>query len=135
VRRRRRTRPSRRKQLAPYWPDALVLLSLLLTLLFVLLRLTTARSAGWQASLEYLGLLFLALTCTGGVLRLRHHARQRRRWWASEGCPRCGEMHLKRTPRHRSDHLFGAVGIPVRRYLCRSCSWRGRRIDEQHVFF
>jgi Zn ribbon nucleic-acid-binding protein len=135
VRHRRRHRPSRKKLLAPYWPDALVLLSFLLTLLLLLLRLTTTGSSGWQASLDYLVLLFFALTCTGFALRLRHHARQRRRWWAGEGCPRCSEMHLKRTPRHRSDHLFGAVGIPVRRYLCGSCGWRGRRVDEQRVFF
>lgn len=48
-------------------------------------------------------------------------------------CPVCGSDDLRRIHRRWYHHLPGALGIPVRRYVCGNCQWRGARIDRQRL--
>ena len=45
------------------------------------------------------------------------------------GCPNCQQHNLQRISRESKDYLLETIGIPVRRYKCRSCGWEGRRIQ------
>ena len=54
--------------------------------------------------------------------------------WESGGCPRCGNLDIKRLRRKRSHHLAGRLtSIPFRRYICSECLWRGTRVDEARL--
>ena len=66
-------------------------------------------------------LLFLSLMRVR-VLR-KHHL------WLVSGCPHCHERDLIRIRRLPNDRLLSTLGLPVRRYACRSCTWQGRLLD------
>lgn len=51
----------------------------------------------------------------------------------SAHCPRCTSVELKRIHRHWFEHLPALLGIPVRRYWCKKCGWRGLRINASKV--
>lgn len=76
------------------------------------------------------GILVLAVLI--GAIRVRWRINNHQPWWARR-CPKCNSTHLSRIHRHTSDRLLNAGGIPVRRYTCRDCKWRGPRIDESQV--
>lgn len=48
--------------------------------------------------------------------------------WAEAGCPQCHEYELVRIRRERNDRAISALGLPLRRYACRNCTWQGRRV-------
>jgi hypothetical protein len=50
------------------------------------------------------------------------------RLWSGFGCPNCQERELVRVSRKKRDRLYALVEIPVYRYACRNCTWRGKRI-------
>lgn len=52
--------------------------------------------------------------------------------WVDAGCPQCQERELIRVSRERSDRFYNLLGIPVFRYACRNCTWRGLRIGRRH---
>lgn len=52
--------------------------------------------------------------------------------WVDAGCPQCQERELIRVTRERSDRFYNLLGIPVYRYACRNCTWRGLRIGRRH---
>jgi predicted RNA-binding Zn-ribbon protein involved in translation (DUF1610 family) len=45
-------------------------------------------------------------------------------------CPNCGEHEFIRVRRRQGDRMVARMGIPVRRYVCRNCSWEGLRIGK-----
>ncbi len=52
--------------------------------------------------------------------------------WVDAGCPQCQERELIRVSRERSDRFYNLLSIPVFRYACRNCTWRGLRIGRRH---
>ena len=61
----------------------------------------------------------------------------KRSLYAESGCPQCQQHELVRTDRTAKDRILGIAGIPVYRYDCRNCTWRGQRIglyDTQTYF-
>ncbi|MBN1317154.1 MAG: hypothetical protein JXA42_16850 [Anaerolineales bacterium] len=61
------------------------------------------------------------------IMRIRWRILRNDRFW-SDHCPRCDSSGLKRVRRHWLDKLIGISGIPVRRYRCSECRWRGLRV-------
>jgi hypothetical protein len=47
------------------------------------------------------------------------------------GCPQCWENELVRIRRHKLDRMIAHLGIPVQRYSCRNCHWKGLRVAGQ----
>ncbi|MBE2197575.1 MAG: hypothetical protein IAE79_03125 [Anaerolinea sp.] len=85
-----------------------------------------------EQGMQSLGGLGLVTAVLIGSIRLRWRINNRQQWWA-RGCPKCGSSDLSRIHRTWSDRLLGAVGIPLRRYTCRNCHWRGARIDDSRI--
>ena len=81
-----------------------------------------------------LGGAFLVVAVLVGVVRVRMRINGRQQWWARQ-CPTCQGTHLSRIHRTWPDRLLGKTGIPVRRYVCRDCGWRGLRIDESRIHY
>ncbi|MCA9982373.1 MAG: hypothetical protein KDD89_16120 [Anaerolineales bacterium] len=79
-----------------------------------------------------LGLLLGLATAVWGFFLLRDRINDNRNLYAT-ACPRCGEPSLKRARRTTLDKLWGALGIPVRRYICAECKWQGPRIDQTRL--
>lgn len=48
--------------------------------------------------------------------------------WIETGCPSCREHDMIRIRRTSQDRMITALGIPVRRYACRTCTWQGRQV-------
>ena len=135
LRRRKRSSRGTRKTLAPwlakYWQDLIVAAGAVASLLTM-----TGPVVGWLPAgvgLEWIGLIFLALSLAFATLRLRHHLVHNQTWWRRKGCPECGERSLKRQRRTSLDHLVGKLGIPRRRYMCAACKWRGALIDDSRL--
>jgi predicted RNA-binding Zn-ribbon protein involved in translation (DUF1610 family) len=79
----------------------------------------------WQGLLYALGLGLVALvTAVIGRRRILHNASL----YVEAGCPQCQEHELFRVNRHRQDRLLASFGFPVRRYVCRNCTWQGTRL-------
>lgn len=78
------------------------------------------------------GGVILVLAVLGGALRLRWRVLHHEQWWARV-CPNCDQNALKRIHRRRLDRLWEVVRIPVRRYICGDCHWRGVRIDDRRL--
>lgn len=75
----------------------------------------------------------LVVTAVGILLwALRNRIVNRPSTW-DRACPQCGGSHLKRIHRHVWQVVPSWVGIPVRRYLCDDCGWKGLRIDETRI--
>jgi transposase-like protein len=74
----------------------------------------------------------LALATVSGIFLTIFLVRQRvlhnRKLWLESGCPKCGQHDLMRTHRRRRDRILHKLRIPVYRYECRSCTWRGVRL-------
>lgn len=91
---------------------------------------------GWwffhEQGAQSLGGIALVTAVLVGSIRLRWRINNQQTWWART-CPQCGGNNLSRVHRTWLDHAFGAVGIPLRRYICRECHWTGSRIDESHI--
>ena len=81
---------------------------------------------GWGAriiaALSVLGALVLAAQIAYSRVVLRPDRQY------SAGCPNCQQHTLQRIGREPSDYLLKTVGVPVRRYKCEQCGWKGRRI-------
>ena len=80
---------------------------------------------GWQGLLWALGLGLVALvTAVIGRRRILHNASL----YVEAGCPQCQEHELFRVNRRRQDRVLASFGFPVRRYVCRNCTWQGTRL-------
>jgi hypothetical protein len=129
--RRRRRRRSKRQRLGDWLRArfyAFLLLALFgLTAVFIWNPFGLPPATAWVIA----GVSALAF---GGVAlwrlreRINHNAA-----WLDRACPQCGSPELKRVHRKPRERLLGALGIPVRRYVCADCRWRGARIDERRV--
>lgn len=80
-----------------------------------------------------LGIICVLIALCWGAWLGRNAINDRRSLYAT-ACPNCGESCLKRTRRHRVDHLINRVGVPVRRYVCPDCNWHGQRIDHTQLY-
>lgn len=150
---RRSSRRRRRKQsegrshrlaawLRAYGVDLIIALIALAGLALLLAPLFLAESgraqeglASWLAyegGAEQLGVFLLVIALLAGSWRLRWRVLRHEPWWARR-CPECGANALKRTHRRWYDRLWGWVGVPMRRYICVECRWRGMRIDERRI--
>lgn len=132
-----------RNWLSQNWIDLLVNLLLLVGILLMLdpFRFFVAYDQVETGLVEWffrkggaqsLGGAALVTAVLLGAIRLRWRINHRQKWWA-RGCPECGGNNLSRIHRTWYDRLLGLIGIPLRRYVCRDCHWRGPRIDESHV--
>jgi hypothetical protein len=147
-RRRRRKQKERRSHRLAAWLRAYgldLLISLLILMGLALFFNAPRLLAGpdrFQASLgnwlafgngaEQLGIFFLVVALLAGSWRLRWRILHHQSWWARQ-CPECGANALKRTHRRWYDRLWEWVGVPMRRYICVECRWRGMRIDERRI--
>ncbi len=124
-------------------PDVVLLLLCLLALilLFDPVRETAVAHAypsplwRWllvEEGLPVIGAGLLLIIVLPASLRLRWHINHHTPWWA-RSCPKCHSVNLSRIHRTRLDRLLNYAGIPVRRYICRDCHWKGARIDERRV--
>lgn len=88
-----------------------------------LLDILTARGF-----LPWFGALLLVVTTVAAARRLRWRINHTTLFWKDD-CPRCGDPDLQRIPRKPHERRIAALGIPVRRYYCVVCRWRGTRIE------
>ncbi len=92
----------------------------------------------WLSWLSYgWGAKIIAAIAVVGVLVLGFQVAYRRTvlrpaWQYSAGCPSCQQHDLQRIGRETPDYLLDMIGIPVRRYECDRCGWKGRRIFSRH---
>jgi hypothetical protein len=59
--------------------------------------------------------------------RLRWRIIQSERLWSTT-CPQCDLPELHRIHRRFGGRMLGLLGVPVGRYHCRHCGWKGLRI-------
>jgi hypothetical protein len=85
---------------------------------------------GYTAWILAAGLLLLGV---GYFLWWRQRLANDKRLWCSTGCPYCQERELVRVKRTTRDRLYKYAAIPVYRFACRNCSWRGLRIGRQEI--
>ena len=76
--------------------------------------------------------LFLVTAAAVVVVRWRRQFIDNDHLWSSR-CPNCQSADLKRIRRTWPDRLVSRFVIPVRRYLCADCQWRGRKADRSRV--
>jgi hypothetical protein len=118
-----------------------LLLLLAVPLLAVLQGLLGIDLPGVNALIKWLagdskGLIMAAgLTIVGvlSFLLLRYRLLHNPQLCSNAGCPQCSEHELIRVRRRRLDRIVAYVGIPVRRYVCRNCSWDGLRIGSEYA--
>jgi predicted RNA-binding Zn-ribbon protein involved in translation (DUF1610 family) len=70
------------------------------------------------------GALLLGLVLLAMVVYFRRQLRARSSMW-THACPECGSYQLQRVHRRWYDRLLNLIGIPIRRYRCPNCHWRG----------
>lgn len=76
----------------------------------------------------------LSIVIGGGSLwGVRHFAVRHKKWWSTH-CPGCEQNNtLERTHRTYQDRLWSLLFIPIRRYRCRNCRWKGIRLNENLI--
>lgn len=115
---------------ATYGLDVLIVLALILA--------GIALSNNWHhlftVDTTIGGAVLLVLSITFGLMRVRYHLLHSTRWLDTSPCPRCGRLELKRTPRKNWHKVVGSLtGLPLRRYICAHCAWKGVRLDESKI--
>lgn len=93
-------------------------------------NLSLAQVIAYRGGALLVGLLLLVTVVLLGASRIRAYVFRIERL-QSDACPVCGSHDLRRIHRRWYHRLPGVLGIPVRRYVCASCQWRGGRIDRQ----
>ncbi len=79
------------------------------------------------------GGVFVVLAIGIVAIRGRQYAIERKSWWSNH-CPNCDtQFSLQRIRRTKLDKAFALLKIPVHRYTCKNCEWRGRRINEDEL--
>lgn len=146
-RRSRRSRTQRRKQIKRWLLhnglDILLTLLLIGSIIMLFNPLPLFAAPGrfgaglgfwlaYEGGIQSIGGVILAGTVLVGAMRLRQRINARRAWWARH-CPNCGSSQLSRIHRNWIDRLVSRLGIPIRRFVCRDCHWRGARIDESRI--
>lgn len=123
-------------------PDLLILASFAAALIFLFNRwwsIPVALRPGGPVGqfldlLTALGLMppigFVAFVVTAIIAARRLRWRvNHTRFLRKSHCPRCGSHDLQRTPRKPIERRIANMGIPLRRYICVDCHWRGPRIE------
>lgn len=80
-----------------------------------------------QGGSEFLGGVLLTAALIGAAGQFRRYLLNRSKLW-THSCPKCGNFNLRRARRHWLDRVLNLIGIPIRRYHCSNCHWRGRRL-------
>lgn len=76
--------------------------------------------------LTILSILFL-------LYRVRFRMLNVRAYWSIE-CPSCGKGDLKRAERKWYHRFISKIAfVPLNRFMCKDCGWRGGRIDYTHL--
>jgi hypothetical protein len=141
------TRQSNGKPLSKHWLPQLVLDLLLLpafALSFILLLnlwwhipvairpggpigqlFDMLRASGLMAPVGIVALLFTTLIA---ARRLRLRINTTQQLW-NTCCPHCHNTNLQRIRRRPYERRIANMGIPLRRYICLQCNWRGSRIE------
>lgn len=115
---------------------AAALFVLLTPVLNFILDFTGLHYAGWIEWNRWLmsgdrGLIIGVVLGLGALLfalLARYRVRRNFSVYAEAGCPQCHEHELIRVRRNRPDRVLGFLGVPVRRYSCRNCTWHGVRL-------
>jgi predicted RNA-binding Zn-ribbon protein involved in translation (DUF1610 family) len=79
-----------------------------------------------DGGIQFLGGLLLGLSLLGAGGYARRCLMERSSLWV-HACPDCGSYDLERARRRWYDRALNWIGIPIRRYHCRKCHWRGPR--------
>jgi hypothetical protein len=117
--------------------SALAALFVLLTpVLNIVLGFMGLRFAGWSAWQAWVmeadrGLFItiaLGLVAFLFTFLARHRVIRDYSVYVEAGCPSCHEQELIRVQRNRKDRALSKMGLPVRRYSCRNCTWHGLRL-------
>jgi L-asparagine transporter-like permease len=83
-----------------------------------------------QAVIIGVAIAFVAIL----VVDFRNRYRSNQANFVSSGCPQCGYEHLKRMERKKRDRIVGQLfGVPLRRYICPECHWKGTRVNEEYL--
>lgn len=131
--------------------DALLVLMLVLAVLTLLVGILSLAARFWLQALDSISISIKSLPAfvtwlvqdnqnliIGGGLILaslfflslmRVRVLRKHHLWLVNGCPHCRERDLIRIRRLPNDRLLGVLGLPVRRYACRNCTWQGRLLD------
>lgn len=80
---------------------------------------------------DSVAIVILLAVLYGIFWRVRWRILRSEKFW-SDHCPRCDSSGLQRIRRRWYDRLLGLAGIPVRRYRCTECKWRGLRIHKSN---
>lgn len=144
----KRIREGSRHDTPTFWEDhstkVWFLLSLILALFFLINPLPyfiprefeeTLTSSNLPQMLAYgsgaitLGIIFSVISIILLFLIVRGIMANSRRYW-SIVCPNCEGNQLKRLARTRNQRIIGKLFfLPVRRYICAGCGWKGSRVD------
>ena len=84
----------------------------------------------WLAEIggaQFAGGVVLGLALLGVIGYARRHLMERSKLWI-HACPECGSYDLRRSHRRWHDRLLNRLGLPIRRYRCPNCHWRGPRL-------
>jgi hypothetical protein len=117
--------------------SALAALFVLVTpLLDLLLGFMGLHYAGWIQWESWLmgadrGLFVVAAFALNALvfaLLARYRIRRDYSVYYEAGCPQCHEHELIRVRRNHRDRSLSFLGVPVRRYSCRNCTWHGVRL-------
>jgi len=76
---------------------------------------------------QRIGFWLIGLGMITAVLQGWFFIRYRPQWQERAGCPQCGGYQLSRIRRTSSDMLLNWIGFPIRRHMCKTCGWQGRR--------
>ncbi len=64
------------------------------------------------------------------LLSWRRHYMYDKTRWRTKGCPNCHEHSLRRTKRTTAELLLRLLFIPIGRFVCTNCGWKGRLIQD-----
>lgn len=128
-----------------FWAEILLVMLFVLAVLFLLNPFDALIAGSGAGLLKELGTALvnpiisgviafglLLLFVVGAFQRAGWRIRHSPSMWKTR-CPQCGAKELRRTRRLWHHHLLGRLGLPVRRYICAECHWRGGRIDQSRL--
>lgn len=87
--------------------------------------LDALRASGLMAPV---GIVALLATTFIAARRLRRRINNTQLLWNTH-CPHCHQDTLQRIRRRPFERRIANMGIPLRRYICLNCDWRGSRIE------
>lgn len=94
-----------------------------------IIRSDLPQTIAYGSGAVILGITFSLISILLLFLIIRGIMANNRRYW-SIMCPNCEGNKLKRLERTRFQRTVGKVFfLPIRRYICSDCGWKGSRVD------